>query len=107
MTPYVERVLHFYRSLPQIRARTGPADRRLAEDLERQGVSLQLVEGALCLAVLRRFCRDPEAPPLQPIRSLHYILPVLDELRDQSPPLDDGYFLYLHTKLRNLTNTGS
>jgi len=106
MTCYVERVLLFYRTLPQTRARTGPADRRLAEDLERRGVPLQLVEGALCLAVLRRLQRPPEAPPLPPIRSLHYILPVLDELQDQAP-LEDGYFVYLQSKLRRLTNTGS
>jgi len=106
MTPYVERVLHLYRNLPHIRPRTGPADRCLAEDLERRGIPLPLVEGALCLAVLRRLQRPPEAFPLPPIRSLHYILPVLDELQDQAP-LKDGYLGYLHSKLRRLTNTGS
>ena len=107
MTPYVESVLRLYRSLPQIRPRTGPADRRLAEDLERQGVPLKIVEGALRLAVLRRLCRDPEASPLPPIRSLHYILPVVDELRDQSLPVEDGYLVYLRLKLQHLTNAGS
>jgi hypothetical protein len=106
MTVYAERVLRFYRNLPQTQPRTGPADRRLAEDLERRGIPLQLVEGALCLAVLRRLQRPPEATPLPPIRSLHYILPVLDELQEQAP-LDDGYLAYLHSKLRRLTNTGS
>lgn len=105
MTPYVERVLHFYRTLPQTRARTGPADRRLAEDLERRGVPLQLVEAALCLAALRRLQRPAEAPPLPPIRSLHYVLPVLDELKDS--PLDEGYLGYLHDQLRRLSSTAS
>jgi len=88
-TPYVERILRFYRALPQTRPRTGPADRHLAEDLERQGIPVQLVEAALCLAALRRLQRPPEAPPLPPIRSLHYILPVLNEL--QCAPLEEGY----------------
>ena len=105
MTPYVERVLHLYRALPQTRARTGPADRRLAEDLERRGVPLQLVEGALCLAALRRLQRPPEATPLPPIRSLHYILPILGELQN-SPP-EDGYLAYLHDRLRRLARSGS
>lgn len=105
MTPYVERVLHLYRALPQTRARTGPADRRLAEQLERRGVPLELVEAALCLAALRRLQRSPQAQPLPPIRSLHYVLPILDELND-SPP-EDGYLAYLHYRLRHLAHTGS
>ena len=106
MTPYVERVLRFYRALPQTRARTGPADRHLAEDLERRGVSVQLVEAALCLAALRRLQRPSDALPLPPIRSLHYILPILDELQ-HSPPLEEGYLDYLHDRLRRLAHTGS
>lgn len=105
MTPYVERVLHLYRALPQTRARTGPSDRRLAEELERRGVPLELVEAALCLAALRRLQRPPEAPPLNPIRSLHYVLPILDELK-HSPP-DKGYLLYLHDQLQHLSRTVS
>jgi hypothetical protein len=105
MTPYAERVLHLYRALPQTRARTGPADRRLAEDLQRRGVPIQLVEAALSLAALRRLQRPPEAPPLPPIRSLHYILPLLDEL--QGAPLEEGYLAYLHDRLRRLLRTVS
>ncbi len=106
MTPYVQRVLHFYRTLPQTRGRGGPGDRLLAQDLERRGVPLKLVEAALCLAALRRLQRPPEATPLPPIRSLHYILPILDELQ-HSPPLEDGYLAYLHDRLRRLDNSGS
>ncbi len=103
MTPYVERVLHLYRSLPQTRPRTGPADRRLAEDLERRGVPLKIVEASLALAVLRRLRRPQEAEPLPPIRSLHYLIPILDELNDSKP--DDGYLLYLHQELQRLLHT--
>jgi hypothetical protein len=105
MTLYVERVLRFYRALPQTTARTGPGDRHLAEDLERRGVPVDLVEAALCLAALRRLQRSPEAPPLPPIRSLHYILPVLEEL--QGSPLEDGYLAYLHDRLRRHSHTAS
>lgn len=106
MTAYVQRVLHFYRHLPQTTGRTGRGDRLLAEDLERRGVPLKLAEAALCLAALRRILRPPEALPLPPIRSLHYILPILDELQD-APPLEDGYLEYLHDRLRRSTHTGA
>jgi len=103
MTPYVQRILHLYRALPQTRPRTGPADRHLAEDLERRGIPLKLVEAALGLAALRRLRRPPEASPLKPIRSLHYLLPILDELNDSMP--DDGYLLYLHQELQRLLHS--
>ena len=106
MTPYVQRVLHFYRTLPQTRGRGGTADRQLAEDLERRGVPLQLVEAALCLAALRRLQRPQQALPLPPIRSLHYILPILEELQ-HAPPLEEGYLDYLHDRLRRLVSSCS
>lgn len=100
MTPYVERVLYLYRALPQTRPRTGPADRRLAQDLERRGIPLKLVEAALALAALRRLRRPQEAQPLPPIRSLHYLLPILDELNH--PSSEEGYLLYLRRELQRL-----
>jgi hypothetical protein len=45
------------------------------------------------LALGRRKARPPDADPLQPIRSLHYFLPVIDELPPGPPP--DGYLNYL------------
>jgi hypothetical protein len=105
MTAYVQRVLHLYRTLPQTCGRVGPADRRLAQDLERRAVPLQLVEAALCLAALRRLQRPPQAPSLPPIRSLHYILPILDELQDS--PLEQAYLAYLRDRLQSLADTGS
>lgn len=105
MTAYLQRVLDLYRTLPQTCGRVGPADRRLAQDLERRGVPLQLVEAALCLAALRRLQRPLQAPPLPPIRSLHYILPILDELQDAAP--EQGYLAYLRYRLQSLVNTGT
>jgi hypothetical protein len=101
MTPYVRRVLHCYRNLPTTRGRIGPSDRLFAQDLERRGAPLQLVEAALCLAALRRLQRPPDAPPLQPIRSLHYIQPILDEL--DNPPADPSYLAYLRDRLQRLS----
>jgi hypothetical protein len=65
----------------------------LAAELERRGVSLEVVEIALRLAAARRLARPPDAEPLAPVRSLHYFLPVIEELPPGPPPA--GYLDYL------------
>jgi hypothetical protein len=45
------------------------------------------------LALARRNARPPDADPLPPIRSLHYFMPVIDELPPGPPP--EGYLDYL------------
>jgi len=57
-----------------------------------------LVESALLLGSLRRLMRPPHVPPLPPVRSLAYFLPIIAELQQQ--PLPDGYLEYLRLKLR-------
>jgi hypothetical protein len=53
---------------------------------------------AFHLAVARRtLLRQPQATPLQPIRSLAYFLPVIDEILSQ--PVDPDYLLYLRKRL--------
>ena len=49
-------------------------------------IPLTTAETALLLASLRRAARRPDALPLGPIRSLHYFLPVIEELLAQSAP---------------------
>src|ERR1700686_5433317 len=77
---YVRCVLDLYLSIPETQNRARPADRRLAAPLERQGTPLNIVAAAFVLATARRHYRDPEAPVLPPVRSLHYYLPVIEEL---------------------------
>ena len=90
---YVREVLSLYRRLPGTRLRPRPADRRLAEKLYHRDVRLDVIEVAMRLAIGRRNARPPDADPLQPIRSLHYFLPVIDELPPGPPP--EGYLDYL------------
>jgi len=56
-------------------------------------VSATTVENALILAASRRIFRHPGAVLLQPIRSLHYLLPVIDELLQLR--ISQDYFRYL------------
>jgi len=52
-----------------------------------------VVENALILAASRRIFRPPDAVPLQPIRSLYYLLPVIDEVLQLH--ISQDYFRYL------------
>lgn len=94
---YVETVLTLYCKLPDTPQRHSRYDRRLAAQLQQQNIPLALIEAAFLLATARRRLRDPSYPPLNPIRSLHYFLPLIHELLDQ--PLPPNYLAYLRHKL--------
>lgn len=94
---YIDALLAFYHQLPDTPRRHSRYDRRLASQLCQQHVPLAIIEAAFLLATARRLLRDPSYPPLNPIRSLHYFLPVIEELLDQPPAL--SYVDYLRRKL--------
>ena len=95
---YLQAVRSLYLQLPNTHRRFSRSDRRLASSLYQRGFSLELVRSALLLATARRLARNLAEPPLPPVRSLHYFLPVLEEIRLQ--PLPSGYLQYLEAKVR-------
>jgi len=97
---YVATLIMLYIDLPETPLSPGPQDQSTARKLYQQGVPLSLAEGALLLASLRRLVRDSESPPLAPIRSLAYFLPVIAELQQQLLP--EGYLDYLRLKFQKL-----
>jgi hypothetical protein len=94
-TTYTQEVLRLYARLAETPDRPRPSDRRLAAELERQRVSIALLRAAFTLATARRAA---SLRPLTPIRSLHYFLPVIEEL--QTPPVDPSYLEYLDLRSR-------
>lgn len=94
---YVKRVLTFYLGLAETPARHSRTDQRLAEDLYEKQIELEQVEAAMILATARRLLRSGDAPKLGPIRSLHYFVPVIEEVR--SAPISPDYIAYLRRKL--------
>ena len=94
---YVRRILEAYRRTPGTTGVVRLNDRLLAADLYDRGVAVVIVENALLLAASRRIFRVPNAAPLQPIRSLHYLIPVIDEVRHLHVSQD--YFRYLRFRL--------
>ena len=99
---YVERVLDAYRQTPGTLGLLRQADRRLAGKLYDRGVPLQTIEDALTLVTARRAFRAHDAPPLDPIATLHYVLPVIHELQTE-PPIP-GYIDYLRSRLDSRAN---
>lgn len=96
---YVQQVLDAYCRTPTCAGAVRREDQRLAHKLYDQRIPLPLIEAAFSLAAMRRLYRPFEATPLSPIRSLHYFLPLLDEIRNQA--IDPGYIDYAHWKVRN------
>jgi hypothetical protein len=94
---YVLQVLHLYLTLAETPNRHSRLDRQLAEDFYDQQIELEQVEAALILASARRSFRSSDAPKLGPIRSLHYFVPVIEEVRKL--PISPDYVAYLRRKL--------
>jgi hypothetical protein len=97
---YVSTVILLYVDLPDTPLSASLQDHAQARRLHDRRISLELVESAFLLASLRRLARPSDAPPLPPVRSLAYFLPVIEELLAQ--PMPENYLDYLRLKLRNL-----
>jgi hypothetical protein len=98
---YQSMVLKLYRQLPETPSRIHPNDRKMAKMLCDQKVPLAIIESAFLLASLRRRIRSPDVPPLSPIRSLAYFLPVIQEVH--AHPFSDDYLEYLRRKVASLS----
>ncbi len=90
---FVAAVVKLYTRLPDTPERPRAPERSLARQWFRQDIPLPEIQAALALAIARRAYRAPSAEPLQPIRSLHYFVPVLAEIR--SDALDPDYLRHL------------
>ena len=96
---YRQAVIALYLRLPDTPRRLSRHDLRLVQQLWERQIPLTTVETAFLLASLRRAARRPDALPLGPIRSLHYFLPVIEELHHTPVRHDNSYLAYLRTKV--------
>ena len=99
---YIRKVLDAYRRTPGIIGAVRPNDRLLAAALYDRGVPLLVIENALVLAAARRIFRSPTAPALQPVRSLHYVMPVINEVLKLHVSQD--YYRYLRFRINQALN---
>jgi len=98
LNAYRQTLLDLYLRLPDTPRRPSRNDLRLVRQLWERDVPVRIVEAAFLLASARRAARRPDAMPLGRIRSLHYFLPVLEELLAQ--PVPDSYIAYLRSKVQ-------
>jgi len=98
LNAYRQTVLDLYLRLPDTPRRLNRQDLRLVRQLWEREVPLRTVEAAFLLASARRSARLPDAMPLGHIRSLHYFVPVIEELLAQ--PVPESYVAYLRSKVQ-------
>lgn len=94
---YINRLLQLYLQQPDTPNRFSRYDRKLAEHLFNESVSLDQMKAAFLMGSARRAARKPNAFPLGPIRSLHYFLPILEEIKRNQ--LSEDYLYYLKSKI--------
>lgn len=100
---YVAAVRNFFLALGCTRGGFSAADARVARELERQGVALQVVEDALLMGACRKYASWLEGTASAPIGSLKYFSNVIAEV--QSQPLPPGYGAYLRRKMKKFAAT--
>lgn len=93
---YVAAVRTLYLSLGCTKARFGPSDARKAQELERQGVPLEILEAAMLLGSCRKYSSWLDDRDSEPIGSLAYFGNIVAEIKQQ--PLPQGYKEYLRMK---------
>lgn len=99
---YIRQVLEAYRNTPGTTGTVRRADRLLAAQLYRRGLSAEVIENALLLAAARRLTRPDDAPPLGAVRSLAYFLPVIEEVLQLR--IGPDYFQYLRHKIARMAS---
>jgi hypothetical protein len=96
---YRQTLLDLYLRFPDTPCRVSRHDLRLVHQLWERDIPLTTAETALLLASVRRAARRPDAIPLGSIRSLHYFLPVIEELFQTPLHHGDAYLTYLRSKV--------
>jgi len=100
---YISAVRDLYLQLPVTANRFTRSDRLMARNLLERRIPIPLLRDAFLLGAARRLARNPKAPPLEPVRSLHYFIPIIEEIqRNPLPPL---YVQYLELKVRQALRT--
>lgn len=94
---YRQTLIDLYLRLPDTPGRLSRFDLRLVPQLWERQIPLTVIETAFLLASVRRAARSANAMPLGPIRSVHYFLPVIEELL--AHPVPESYLAYLRRKV--------
>jgi hypothetical protein len=101
---YVRTLLSAYVAMPETPPRWHSMDLRIALELFRRRIPLDVIRTAFVLGSARRLARDSKRR-VGPIRCLAYFLPIIDEVIAQPPPR--AYIQYLQsTRIRPTQKSG-
>jgi len=100
---FVEEVRSRLLKYPIVRSSFGAADEKLARELFCKGVSLAQLDRALLLGLSRKYVSSLNSVGTNPIYSLSYFLPLLDEVAQTET--SERYWEYLRTRLDDLNAT--
>lgn len=98
LSSFSAAVLQGYLALPDTPNRSSRYDRSLTESWFHRQIPLSQIQAAFAVALLRRHLRTNTHPPIPPIRSLHYFVPLLEEILQQ----DSRYLDYCLRKAQQL-----
>lgn len=96
---YMEAIRDIYVALPITARRLRHNEVKLAQQLYHEGVASVHVEAALLVETARRVLGN-KPHPIQSIRSLHDIVPIIEQARGCK--VNEGYVHYLRHKLRQV-----
>lgn len=102
---YIRQVLTAYCQTPTTIGRANRQDRLLAARFYQRQIPVDVIENAFVLGAVRRLYRDPQDPPLPPVRSLHYFSGLVEEVLNlkthpKTKSAYFGYFQYLRYKIK-------
>ena len=93
---YVAAIQKTYLELGCTKAKFGPGDARIAQEFERQGVPVEVVEDAMLMGACRKYSSWLEGRESEPIGSLAYFETLVAEI--QRKPFPEGYREYVRAK---------
>ncbi len=97
LSSYVGSVRKMFLRLSCGKRNFGPADEKFAAELAQAGVLLAVVEDALLLGEARKYLSWLNHGASEPIGSLEYFRPLIEEVQQQQQPLPAAYKEYLRS----------
>jgi hypothetical protein len=98
---YVAGLRESFLALGCSSGRFAPSDEKMARELHRQGVPLEVIQNALILGACRKYLSWLNSGPSDPIATLRYFQPLIEEV--QQRPFPPGYGDHLRCELKKLT----
>jgi hypothetical protein len=101
-SPYVDSVRNSFLALGCTSGRFGPADQCQAQDFQQENIPLSVVEDALLIGACRKYISWLNHGPNEPISSLRYFQPLIEEVQER--PFPSGYRDHLRRELEKLSS---